>query len=126
MIRQPTRLSVAYAWWRQALADPRTPRHDADPQCGYYARRAVKNGPLLPVRVYLDQEIDPETGELADDEVIRGEELGRSIDPARIWTHLKPITVARYDALVAEHRTNARMAATNISYDVTETPMRPR
>jgi hypothetical protein len=125
MIRQPTTWNDAHAWWRRALKDPRTPRHDADPQCGYYARRAVKGGPLIPVHVYLDQEIDPDTGELADDETIRAEELGASKDPVRIWTHLRPISRARYDELIEQHRTDQQMAAPHAAYDLTHEPMRP-
>lgn len=125
MIRQPTTWHTAHAWWRQALRDPRTPRHDGEPQCGYYARRAVKNGPLLPVRVYLDQQIDPDTGELTADETIRAEELGASKDPVRLWTHLRPISRARYDDLIEQHRTDQKMAATHAVYDVTHEPMRP-
>lgn len=124
-IRQPTSWHTAHAWWRAALRDPRTPRHEGEPQPGYYARRAVKNGPLLPVRVFIDQRIDPETGELADDETIRAEELGRQIDPVRIWTHLRPISRAQHDALVDQHRVDHRMAATHAAIDITTQPMRP-
>ena len=124
-MRRPTTEEEAYAWWHAALADPRTPRHDAEPQPGFYTRRYVKNGPLIPVRVYLHQEID-EAGELSAPPEIRAEELGWDKgDPARFWTHLRPITREAYDALIEEHRTNHQMAATHAPIDITETPMRP-
>lgn len=125
MIRQPTPEAVAYAWWRQALADPRTPRHDAEPQPGFYTRRAVKHGPLLPVRVFLRQEVDPATGELTDDERIEAEQLGWSIDPYRNWTFLRPITRDEYEALVERHRSMAEMAATHAPINLSETPIGP-
>ena len=125
MIRQPTTWNDAHAWWHRALNDPRTPRHEADPQCGYYARRAVKGGPLIPVHVYLDQEIDPDTGELADDEMIRAEELGASKDPVPIWTHLRSITRDQYESLVERHRTDIDMQATQVAMDLGDKPTRP-
>lgn len=125
MMRQPTPDAEAYAWWHRALADPRTARHDAEPQPGFYTRRAVKNGPLLPVHVYLRQEIDPETGELMADEEIAAEELGWSLNPYRSWTFLRPVSREEFDALVERHRSDERMAATHTAYDVAETPTRP-
>jgi len=125
MIRQPTPEADQYRWWRAALADPRTPRHDGQPQPGFYRRCAVKNGPWLPVCVWLDQPIDPETDELTGDEILRAEQLGWEIDPARHWLSLRPITQEAFEALVEIHRTEARMATTHVEYDVAETPTRP-
>ena len=122
-IRQPTRDPLK--WWRFALMDPRTARHDADPQAGFYVRRAVRGGPLLPVEVRLVQEIAPATGELTADERLEAEELGRRIDPFRIWTHLRPVPVEEFEALVERHRVDERMAATHVAFDLAATPMRP-
>ena len=123
MIRQPTINPLA--WWERALADPMTPRHEGDPQPGFYARRAVRGGPLIPVRVTLHQDVDPATGELRADEVIAAEELGRPINAAAIWTHLRPIPREEYDALVSRHQGDARMAATHVAVSISDTPTRP-
>jgi hypothetical protein len=124
-MRRPTCQHEAHAWWREALVNPRLPRQEGFPQPGYYARRYVRGGPLVPVRVWLDQDIDPDTGDLADDERIRAEELGASKDAALIWTHLRPITAEAYRDLVASHERDAFMSATHVPIDLTQTPMRP-
>lgn len=125
MIRQPTPEADTLEWWRTALFDPRTPRHDGEPQCGFYTRRHFKGGPLVPVRVYLHQVTDPETGELTEPEEIRAEENGWPVDPVTAWTHLRPVPRDIFDALLEEHRTNPRMAATHAKLDLAATPMRP-
>ena len=124
-MREATPENELYAWWSRAIANKCTPRHDADPQCGYYARREVKGGPLLPVHVFMEQEIDPETGELAADEVIRAEELGWSKDPVPLWTYLRPISREQYDALVERHRTDDAMQSTHVALDLGDKPTRP-
>lgn len=125
MIRQPTPEAEAYRWWRQALVDASTPRHDGEPQPGFYKRRMVKGGPWVPVEIRLEQEIDPETGELVADEYLAAEQLGWSQDPVRIWTHLRPIPRDEYDDLLERHRAEDRMAATHVAFDVSETPILP-
>ncbi|MCD1619168.1 hypothetical protein K7H20_13945 [Salipiger manganoxidans] len=125
MIRQPTTEAASLAWWRSAVADRRTPRHDGEPQCGYYALRKVRGGPFVPVRIYLEQEIDPETGELTAPELMRADEGGRQFDPTRIWTFLRPISTAEYFALLEGHRTSPVMQATHVSVDLSLTPILP-
>lgn len=122
-IRQPT--PDPLRWWRFALMDPSTPRHDADPQPGFYARRYTKGGPLVPVEVRLVQEIDEATGELTAPERIEADELGRPKNAHDIWTRLRPVTRAEFDALVERHRTDHRMSATHAVYDVAALPTRP-
>jgi hypothetical protein len=122
-MRLPT--ADPYAWWRAALTDRSTPRFDGEPQAGFYKRRMVRNGPFLPVEVKLISEVD-EAGELSAPETYTAEQLGRSQDAARIWTHLRPITEAEFDALVEEHRTNDLMAATHAAVNLTQSPTLPK
>lgn len=123
-IRVPT--ADPLDWWRRALADPRTVRHDGEPQPGFYIRRAVKNGPFLPVEIRLVQVVDEETGELTEPERLEAHELGHRRNPFAIWLGLRPVTIPDFDAVVERHRVDDRMAATHAVYDVSETPMRPR
>lgn len=114
-------------WWRRAVIDKSTTRIEGEPHAGFYARRAKKDGPLIPVQVRMVQEIDPETGELTDDERIVAEELGRVRDPMPdwLWLYLRPVTEGEFYALVESHRTDARMSATHAKYDVGLIPSRP-
>jgi len=126
MMRRPTPNPLE--WWQAAVVDPTTPRHEEEPHAGFYTRRAIKGGPLIPVRLHLVQEVDPETGELMADERITSEELGQTRDPMPLWmwTHLRPIMPGEYRALVEAHRTDPRMSATHAAITTHETPTRPR
>ncbi|WP_296763757.1 hypothetical protein [Sediminimonas sp.] len=106
-MRQPTSEHDAQAWWRAALRDPKTPRHDGDPKCGFYRMRKRKGGPWLPVEITLDQDVDFRTGELAADERVVALVEGIPDDAARIWTYLTPITREEFERLFA-----ARVAQT--------------
>lgn len=123
-MRQPTPINVLFQWWQGALAG-RASFHDADPQCGYYKRRMTKGGPWVPVRIWCERDIDPETGELVAPERLICECEGRRVDPAPIWTYLTPITRTEYEALVKECARNPTMAATMARVDLTERAMRP-
>ena len=112
MIRQPTPIDDQLAWHRAALADRSTPRHDSDPQCGWYRMQARRGAPFAPVLVWLDQQIDADTGELMADERIRASTLGKDIDPVKVWTYLTPISRDAYLSLVALHRRHGFMAST--------------
>lgn len=125
MIRQPSTFRQLYDWHSRAVKGEDVPRQDGVPECGYYRRRMVKGGPWVPVRIYVEREIDAETGELAGPETIKAEQLGQPVNPVPIWTHLHPIRRDEYEALVDLHRTDTRMAATHVAMDITRTPMRP-
>lgn len=125
MIRQPTPILETLRWHSAALRGP-VDRHDGEPQAGWYKRRAVKDGPWIPVRIWLHQETDPETGELTADEKLRASELGRAVDPVPIWTYLRPIPREEYDALVRLHVNLDAMAATHAPIDLTTTPIKPQ
>ena len=124
-IRQPSSEDRLFDWWRAALADPRHPRHEEEPQCGFFRRRAVKGGPWLPVEIRMRQVIDEDTGELAEPETLEAFELGRRLDPAWVWTSCRPIGREDYDALVERHRTIREMEATHAVLDLSANPMLP-
>lgn len=92
-MREPTPLYVALAWWKAALSGI-APAVTEDPQCGFFKRKLTKGGPFVPARIWLDQSVDPETGELTADEVLRCEVNGRPMDAVDQWIWLcsNPIT----------------------------------
>lgn len=119
-MRTPTPLRDQMRWHRDALLDAQlhplerpthseiveairegklTPLSDGDYQVGWYKTKLVKGGPWVPARVWLEQDIDPDTGELMSDEVFRCEVNGREVDPGDWWLRLcgNPITHAEYD-----------------------------
>jgi hypothetical protein len=110
-MRQPTPLDQAYAWHTAAMAGDDRETND-DPQCGWYRRRLVKNGPWVPARIYLERDIDPESGELLGPEVMRCEVDGeqRNAEDQWSWLMSQPISEQEYDYLTATiewSRTNA-------------------
>lgn len=124
-MRTPSTYQQLFAWYRAALADPRHPRHEGDPQCGFFRTRLVKNGPWVPVKITVEREVDPATGELTADEKLICDVGGERRKPESVWTSVRPITRAAYDALVAERARNPAMVATMAAYDLSRSPMRP-
>lgn len=126
MIRQPTDLDAAYSWWRRSVSGERVPRIEDEPHPGYFKRRMVRGGPFVPVAIWLDQEIDPDTGELTAPEELRAIVNGRPVDPLRAWLYARPISLAEYDALTGVRDHHAFMAATHVAVDLGEVaPIRP-
>jgi len=125
MIRQPSTKARLYAWHRAAVAGENPPRHEGLPECGWYRTRLVKGGPWVPVRIWCEQEVDPQTGELTAPEVLRCEVDGMRRDPARAWTFLHPITRAEFEALSARREAIPAIAATMVRLDLTERAIRP-
>lgn len=106
MIRRPTPREVAYRWHSEALKGALGDDVDYfgdEPQCGWFKRRLVKGGPFVPARIWLDQCIDPETGELVADEVMLCEVDGQWADAEAQWPWLcaNPISEAEYDYMTA-------------------------
>lgn len=101
MIRQPLSEDEIFAWWRAALAG-RNPTVYEDPQAGFFKRRLVKDGPWVPVKIWLEQIIDPETGELAGDSFYCCDVNGSPSDPEThwLWACMQPIAETDYDYLV--------------------------
>lgn len=125
MMRQPSSFMRLHQWWKDALAGLATEQHDGLPECGCYKLRYVKGGPFVPVRIFVLRDIDPDTGELQGPERIMAEANGLPADPVPIWTYLRPISRADYDALVEMHRSEDRMSATNVALDLSLTPTLP-
>jgi len=107
MIRTPSSQFEAYRWYRDALNSLTPSVHDGDPQPGWFKRRLVKQGPWVTVRIWLDQVIDPETGELSADELVCCEVDGIPADPRPIWTFLTPITRDEFNRIAAERQAGA-------------------
>lgn len=127
MIRQPSPMSRLFEWHRAALRGESPPRHEGDPQAGWFKRRMVKGGPWVPVRIYVDRDIDPVTGELTRDEVLRIEVEGIDKgDPADQWTYLTPISRAEFDHLMDYRLRDSRMADAMTPIDLSQTPTPPQ
>lgn len=127
MIRQPSSFSALYAWHTAFMAGKNPPQHDGEPQCGYFKRRMVKGGPWVPARIYVEREIDPDTGELASDEVLRIEVNGVvRRDPCDHWTYLTPISRGEFIALTENHQADPIMQATHARIDLAQTAILPR
>lgn len=126
MIRQPTSAEMSLGWWRRSVSGERVPRVEDEPQCGFFKRRMVRGGPFVPVAIYLDQEIDPDTGELVAPEELRAIVNGQPTDPARVWAYARPISREEYDALTGIRDHHEFMAATHVAVDLGAiAPIRP-
>lgn len=129
-MRKPTTRDEAYSWWRAALRGKALIVSD-DPQCGFFKRRLVKDGPFVPARIWLDQDVDPETGELCDDERLQCEVNGSYADPLDAWQWLcaNPITEQEFkymEALrehAALHEPDHPMADPRKPIDQLKTPL---
>lgn len=127
MIRQPSTFSQLYAWHRKAVACQQPDTHDGLPEAGWFKRRLIKGGPWVPVRIYLEQDIDVETGELASDEVLRIEVEGLDAgDPASHWTYLRPISRAQFEHLMDYRLRDTRMLDARQPIDLSEQPTFPQ
>lgn len=83
------------AWHRAALRGAAPPIHDGLPECGWYTMRKTKNGPLVPVVIWCDREVD-DLGELTGPERLRADVFGDDTDPVTIWTYLTPVSKERH------------------------------
>lgn len=93
MLRRPTPLDEIYRWHRAALHGECPPVHGSEPHAGWFLARLEWTGnprtsPLLPGSIWLEQPIDPETGELTGDEMLRAEIMGEELDVLDAWTML--------------------------------------
>jgi hypothetical protein len=126
-MREPTTEAQALAWYHQALNDKALhlePTIDFEaPQCGWFDTGVSRKGISVPARIWLEQEVCPETGSLLSDEVLRCEVDGRLVDPAAAWIWLasNPITEERYNYLVARGEYVRRYAPE----DPAATPFKP-
>ncbi|MEC7965473.1 MAG: hypothetical protein VX201_19550 [Pseudomonadota bacterium] len=128
MIRQPSSMSQLYAWYRAAVAGNAPALHDGIPHCGWFKRKLVKGGPWVPVRIFIDRDIDLVTGELTRDEVLRIEIEGiEAGDPAEHWTYLTPISRAEFKHLTDYRlRNGSRMLDSRRAIDLSQVPTEPQ
>ena len=119
-MRTPTPDSDLYLWWASALKDPSLERHEGEPQCGWYKRKAVKNGPWVPCEIVCKREI--EDGALVSDETfVAILHDGAEIDADKIWLFVTPITFREWKQRMA----SMDGIATHVAVDLTENPARP-
>lgn len=111
-MRQPTPMSILFAWHRAAIAGEAPPMHEGLPEAGWYRTRMVKGGPFVPVEIRVEREIDLETGELAAPERLIATVDGMRRNPEAIWTYLTPITREEHAALIQRRKVAPQMAAT--------------
>lgn len=104
-MRQPTDLVEAWQWWRDALAGLRPPI-TTEPQPGFYRRRLVRGGVWCAVAIWIEQEIDPATGELSGDERLVCLVNGEPASAEDTWTYCggNPIPEAEYRYLESRHK----------------------
>lgn len=100
------------------------PRHDADPHCGWYQMREVKNGPWIPVEIWCDRDVD-ENGDLTCDEVLRADAFGRSVDAEMVWTWLRPISKSDFEKLTDYRMKNQHRIQDNKPIDLGSAPTPP-
>jgi hypothetical protein len=76
-----------YAFWRAALKGEKQAVQENNPQCGFYRRRLLKDGPWLPIAFWRN----------AEGEVVCGLQ-GKLVDPVEHWTYAvkSPITEECY------------------------------
>lgn len=125
MIRQPTPIMRLLRWHRAFMRGDNPPRHDGDPQCGWYQMRRVENGPLIPVEIWCDRHTD-ENGELTCDERLRADAFGEELDPVEIWIWLKPISREEFMQLTEYRMQNQHILHNNRPIDLGTTPTQPR
>lgn len=104
-MRIPTPLDVQLAWWRDALDGMgKIVASALNPQPGFYKRKMVSGGIHVPARIWLEQDIHPETGELLCDEMIRCEIDGKERNAFDAWPWLwsNPISEAEYNYMRAQ------------------------
>jgi hypothetical protein len=105
-MRNPTTAAAVLEWHTEAMRqiDMRLP-HDVvndDPQCGWFECRLVAGGPMLPARIWMEDDIEDVTGELLDEPKLRCQVVFVDKDPIEFWSSLakRPITQERYDQMM--------------------------
>lgn len=116
-MRTPTDRKLLYRYWAvqvKAIGDYHTVRAAADagrptlehveePQSGFYKRRKYRGGPYIPVRIFVEQQIDA-AGELIAPEIMKCQVGPDYCDPVAEWPWVanRPISQATYRLLLAE------------------------
>ena len=125
MMRQPTPRETLLAFHTAAVAGLEPPRHDGNPQCGFYRMKMVKGGPWVPVRIWCRQAIDPDSGELTEPETFHADIGGEAGDPVGVWLYCQPISHETYDALLTACATDPVMAGVKAPINLAHMPVGP-
>lgn len=101
-MRLPSSIHESLAWHRAALRGLAKIDYHA-PHPGWFKRRLTRGGPFVPACIFIEQEIDAETGELLDDERLICELSGERVEIGDEWPRLAdhPITAAEFGYLTA-------------------------
>lgn len=129
-MRRPTPIAQLYDWHTRALRGL-VPINDGTPHCGWFKRKLVKGGVMVPARIWMFQDICPDTGELQSDEVLQCEVNGAWADPEEAWSWIcsNPITEQEFRYLEARISHAVRFepddpfAAPNRPINLLETPI---
>lgn len=88
-----------YSWWRAALeaphlvGKPELPVHDEHPQCGYYKRRTIRNGPWEPAAIWEDAD-----GSIMAMTGFEGREREQRASDLWNWVAKNPVSYEAYQA----------------------------
>lgn len=85
-----------YDYWRRVLNGERVPILEDDPQQGFYRLRKYKNGPWLPVAIWIEQPKDEDGNPDGDERVITKLE-STIVDPDTVWLSCARHTVTYED-----------------------------
>lgn len=126
----PTSKTVLYAWHAKAIRGLE-PVNDGTPHCGWFKRKLVKGGVFVPARIWMFQDVEPDTGELLSDELMQCEVNGAQADPEEAWSWIcaHPITEQEFNYLAARidfaqrHEPDDAFAQPTKPIDMNSTPL---
>lgn len=129
-MRKALTQAAIWEWWLAATSGLKPPVHLDDPHAGFFKRRLVRGGPWVAARIWLEQDLDEETGELLSDPVWRCLVNGKPMDANDQWTWLcgHPITEKEFRLMTGtkdspEARKREVEALAKIDWSVLPPPM---
>lgn len=97
---RPTPTLVLYAWHADAVAGIAV-KDVAVPCPGWFVAQVEDASAPVPVRIWVRQVTDAETGDLVEPETLQADCLGHALDAAAIWPLCHPVSRAAYRKMVA-------------------------
>lgn len=90
--------------WEKLAAKERPPIQVDQPEPGYYRRRLVKNGPFVACRIWIERDIDPDTGEIIADDKYLCTVDGKPASAMEQWSWLASHAISKeeYDFMLAD------------------------
>lgn len=113
--RQPTPLAEQLAWWRNAV-DTGDPSISGDePRCGWFkVRERAWSKNFLPARIWLNQPIDWQTGQLSGPErhvlQIADRVWTDEMLVAERWLYLRPVQIQEWRWLLARRALHVQLS----------------